>query len=384
MKKNAIAAAVDIATTNATPAADQPHEVEQMERISQLSPEALIKNIPIHGEVDHDRLARVVTQVNAELAANGAVFTDDGHVEGLSRQRFAELVNPIVLAEFKPELSADLKSALLADNSPVKQMAPWLQGEELDTLLNRICDVAIDSNVGLIDDDGELVELIAKEVDKIKPPQEDPEKQAELEEFINAHTKPLEPKNPKPAPVEPQPVQSKTTVEKTVEVDVKAGEVKIEERKTHEYSVGLDESKTHEVKIKATDSSGKEVKVARVEIVSRLIPYTPTFEHKQDVDGEWVAIASPIPAVGKMTDLEIKEMVAKTIVEFRENFNGKQCEWNTKLVFPDDEVDLLGMFTQGEINQLVWGFSEPDLDCWDIQSVQTHLYGLEFTYKEAA
>lgn len=76
--------------------------------------------------MDHDRLARVVTQVNAELAANGAVFTDDGHVEGLSRQRFAELVNPIVLAEFKPELSADLKSALLLANSPVKQMAPWL------------------------------------------------------------------------------------------------------------------------------------------------------------------------------------------------------------------------------------------------------------------
>ncbi len=377
MKKNAIAAAVDTATNTTAPAAE-PREVEQMERINQITPDTLVKNIPIHGEVDNGRLIRVVNQVNAEHAANGAVFTDDGHVEGLSRQRFAELVNPIVLAEFKPELSADLKQALLADNSPVKQMAPWLTGEELDTFLNRICDVAIDANVGLIDDDGELVELIAKELDAIKPPQEDPEKQAELEAFIDKHTKPLEPKNPKP-----EPVQAKTTVEKSVEVDVKAGEVKIEERKTHEYSVGLDETKTHEVKIKATDASGKEVKVARVEIVSRLLPYTPTFEQKQDVDGEWVAVASPIPAIGKMTDVEIKEMVAKTIVEFRENFNGKQCEWNTKLVFPDDEVDLLGMFTQDELNTLVWGFSEPDLDFWDIQSVKTHLYGLEFTYKEA-
>lgn len=382
MKKNAIAAAVDTAT-NTTPAAEQ-REVEQMERINQITPDTLVKNIPIHGEVDSERLVRVVNQVNAELAANGAVFTEDGHVEGLSRQRFAELVNPIVLAEFKPELSADLKQALLADNSPVKQMAPWLTGEELDAFLNRICDVAIDANVGLIDDDGELVELIAKELDAIKPPQEDPEKQAELEAFIDKHTKPLEPKNPKPEPVEPQAVQTKTTVEKSVEVDVKAGEVKIEERKTQEFSVGLDEAKTHEVKIKATDASGKEVKVARVEIVSRLLPYTPMFEQKQDVDGEWVAVASPIPAVGKMSEAEIKEMVAKTIVEFRENFNGKQCEWNTKLVFPDDEVDLLGMFTQDELNVLVWGFSEPDLDCWDIQTVKTHLYGLEFTYKEAA
>lgn len=372
MKKNAIAEKVE--TVNAETAV-KPKAVENpMDKIKQVTPELLIQTVPIKGDVDHARLVSVITRINSELLTCGAIFTDDGFIEGLNRQQFATVVNPIVLDEFQAELAGELKAALRAEGSPIRVHADWLGGDELETFLDHIADKAIKGNVGFIEDDGELENLILSELAKIKAPQEDPVKDAELKAFIAANTKPLEPLNPKPEKVV---VEVEAASEPVVEVSV----TKPTNLSTQEFNVGIDANNACEVKIKAVDSDGKEVKVSRVEIVSSRLPYKPTFTHSQATDGEWFAASSPIPSVGKLTAEEIKEIVAKTIVEFRDNFNGKQCEWNTSLVFPDPDVNLLGMFTDEELNRLVWGFSEPDLSCWDIQSVIARPYGLEFTYE---
>lgn len=322
-----------------------------------ITEEILMQNLPIGAVVAPERLTSMIQRITAELVAGGAIFNDKGEVINFTEQMYASVVNPIMLTEFREEFENEIRAELTAPNGIVKQLAPWLGGEEYNLVINRLVTTIFDSNFDA--GDAAYLEIVREELGKLQPPEQDPAKLKELENFIQQHTRPVQTKNPLPDALP-------TTVEQVKKTEVIAG---------------TDTRSNLKVEITATDTKGNPVKVSKVEISSSMAPYEPTFQHECSDDGRWIAVASPIPAVSSMKPAEIKDVVAKTIVAFR-GYNGNQCEWNERLIFPDREVDLSNMFTANELNVLVWGFDVPDLSCWDIQSVTPRVYGLDFTYRK--
>ncbi len=328
-------------------------EVKIAAPIAPLTQESLIAALPEGLNPDAGKIATTITRINAELVQLGATFDSNGGIIGISKEVFGKTCNRAILESFDEEIRELAREE--ASKAVMSEHAEEVKGipkEALDVIIDETVNMMMDANDDSVGD--------------------------VAEEYITNRLAELREKYPLPEPVvvvEASPTISSSVAE--VSVTVKPA------TSTEQFEQGFVDSNSQRLEIKATDVHGKEVKVQSVQFKRVHVPYTPSFEQKQDsVDESWAALASPIPHVAELSDAELKEVVAKTIVAFRDKFNGMQCHWNTKLVFPDERVNLIGMFTKDELSMLVWGYAEPDLDCWDIQRVVPHVYGLEFFYDE--
>lgn len=165
---------------------------------------------------------------------------------------------------------------------------------------------------------------------------------------------------------------SATTTTTTVEVEATSQPVEEVVIKASDSDAG-----GKAVTITATTTDGKTVAAKEVVVKTARATYVPNWRQVES-DGTFSAVCDPMPGVADYTTAEVKDTIVKAMDAFRE-FNGKQCNWNTQVVFPDD-VDFAGMFEPAEVNELIWGFEEPDLECWDVQSVQVKSYGFDLSY----
>lgn len=336
---------------------DVTKEVNLPPPIAPLTHESLVSALPEGLNPDADKIASVIVLINEELVKAGATFGDGGYIVGIDKPKFSQICNMLILREF----NAEIRSVAKAEAAKIVQQnhaddVKGLSSDDIETIIDELVDVMMDGATEDIDDK-QLEELVQRRIGMLQ-----------AKHVRTAHDE-------ADAKVEIKITQPKVDVEVTVSTEPVGAT-------SEEFEAGLINSGQQRLEIKATDADGKEVKVAKVALKRISLPYVPTFEQKQDAADEWIAVASPIPMVTKLNAEEIKEIVAKTIVAFRDDFNGKQCHWNTKLVFPDECVDVLNMFTEAELTYLVWGYAEPDLDCWDVQRVVPHVYGLEYFYKD--
>lgn len=337
-----------------------------------INGDLILANIPpFITEPSGEKITTAVSNLSTQLVSDGVVFDNDGYaiiedeaLNGMVKETIYQLFRDELIEYTRHESFEALK------NNPDAQGLP---PEVIDAAVTIVATHAVDTRCE--PDDNYVIEVLLQEMEAYNASNPTPAVEVTVESVVSEVTVEVDDGAKVTVAANPEPTAESAQVQQAeVTVNVAPSTSDTTTTITAGTSAGV------ETTIVVKDKDGKEVaNAASVTIKAARAAYSPNWR-QVETDGEYSAVCDPIPAVGELNPAELKDIVASAMIKFREGFNGKQCFWNTKVVFPDN-IDVGAMFTKDETNLLIWGYTEPDLDCWDVQSVQKKSYGFDLSYR---